>query len=153
VIDRAITADIPAVAALGGPFFAEASVPGEFNEDSFVTAWVNLMDSGIGAIHVVRREGRITAAIGGVCIVDFNTGDPVAMEMFWFADQSERSIENLRLLQRFEEWGRSCGAKRACMVHLKSINADRLKRFYERRGYTPLETYYWRNLGGEPSEN
>jgi hypothetical protein len=149
VIELASLTDIPAVAELGEPFFREASAPGKFDRQSFIAAWNGLIGSGVGSVHIVRKDDRVTAAFGGVCITDFNTGDPVAMEMFWFADPADRSIENLRLLRRFEEWAAAAGAKRVCMVHLKSINAERLERYYEKRGYVPLETYYWKDLGGD----
>ena len=146
MIQQAGVEDISRLTPLGDEFFREASLPGPFDAGVFTAYWVGLIESGAGAIFFSEDASGPTAAIGGVCLPDFNTGHVVAVEMFWFCTKAARSMTSIRLVNAYEQWASGRGAQRVCMVHLATDRANELRAFYARRGYRPLECYYWKDL-------
>jgi hypothetical protein len=64
----------------------------------------------------------------------FNFEHWIAQELFWWSE----GREGLRLLDAFESWAaQKCGSVR--MITLEAVNAERMGRLYERRGYRALE--------------
>lgn len=79
-----------------------------------------------------------TGAIGGMMAPHpFNHSQMMADELFWWSE----GREGLRLLEAYEEWA---GDAMIRMTALEAVEPERMKRFYERRGYRPLERAYVR---------
>lgn len=143
---RALTVNELAEAAQMGPaFFAEGGLPGSFVPDIFATKWASLIEQGIGFILGLFREGKLSGAFGAIVAEDLNNGELVANECFWFV-QPEARGRGFELLLAYEEEARKRGAKRCSMIHLKALQSERLGELYERRGYAPIETSYFKEL-------
>jgi GNAT superfamily N-acetyltransferase len=81
--------------------------------------------------------------IGGAMAPIFMTGERCAMESFWWA--RERGWE---LLKTFEQWARDQGCVGVLMLHMNGDErSERVVKIYERRGYAPRETGYFKELG------
>jgi GNAT superfamily N-acetyltransferase len=143
---RALTvSDLPEAALLGPQFFAEGGLPGRFVPDVFSAKWGSLIEQGIGFILGLFRDGRIAGAFGGVVVEDLNSGDLVASECFWFVTPESRG-RGFELLLAYEAEARKRGAVRCSMIHLLSLQPEKLGELYERRGYKAVETSYFKEL-------
>ncbi len=123
-------------------FFKESSTfKGEFCPEIFMSTWEFLYKTDQGIIFVLDNEGEIAGGIGGMAIPDCITGILSATEAFWYTRKEHRG-QGLRLLTAYEAWAKERGCKKVRMVHLSDLMPDRLRRFYEKRGYREIETTY-----------
>lgn len=136
--------EVESITHMGQEFFTEAKLPGGFKKDVFCKTWSNLISLGMGIILAAYKGNNQTVgALGAVIVPDLNDGDLVAQEAFWFMSAESRgSFAGARLLRAFEEIAKERGAKRLIMVHLLSLNADKLGKFYERMGYRATEVNF-----------
>jgi GNAT superfamily N-acetyltransferase len=75
-------------------------------------------------------------AIGGIKAPHpFNHAKLMADELFWWSE----GREGMRLLEAYEEWA---GDAIIRMTTLEAVNPDRMGKFYQRRGYRPLERVF-----------
>jgi GNAT superfamily N-acetyltransferase len=63
-------------------------------------------------------------------------------EIFWYVRKGYRGRYGIDLIEEYEQWAKQKGCKRIRMIHLVDLMPDKLKRFYERRGYKEIETVY-----------
>jgi GNAT superfamily N-acetyltransferase len=138
--------DLEDALALGPEFYAEAGLPGRFHQGTAVRTWAQLIKAGTGMVAVLGEPGCVVGAVGGLLYPDLNDGALVAAEAFWFVSPGARGRGALALLDEYEAWAREAGAARLSMVHLVSLNADRLARLYARRGYRPVEVHYIKEI-------
>jgi hypothetical protein len=132
---------------LAEAFFAESKLPGEFKWHHWYNTWSDLMAKDIGAIFCYFLDGRPVGVIGGLQFNCFNTGDHEIIEAFWYLLPNCRvGMAGIRLLDRFEEWGRQVGAVRCKMAHLEDVNPAIVADMYRRRGYVKQETTYRKEL-------
>lgn len=138
--------DVPSLVHGAKMFFDEFNLPGEFNKESFILSWQKLlrMESGI-ILALCKPDGKVMAAIGSVVNFDFNTGEKIAVEMFYYALPDARG-KALRLLPAIEEAAKGRGCKRNWMLCLENERADGMKKFYERGGYVPKERLFMKEL-------
>jgi GNAT superfamily N-acetyltransferase len=129
----------------GRLFFAEGKIPGGFVPEAFVFNWRRLITQGHGAILGQFDAEGIAGALGAVLAPDLNNNDLLATECFMYSLPHKRG-NGLRLLLAFEEWARQMGAKRVAMIHLLSLQPERLASLYHRMGYAPMEVNYVKAL-------
>lgn len=145
MIRRATPEDLPGIAKLGPRFFAEANLPGAFDERHWIRVWASLINAGIGMVLFSENGSGPTGAIGVVAYHDMNRGDLVADEQFWFVPAVERAGSlGLRLLRGAEKSLRELGVKRFRPGYI--AGDERLARLYQRLGYEPLETKMEKHL-------
>lgn len=137
--------ELPQIPAIGVAFFKEASLPGEMRHDVFVRNWEIYFDLNIGVMLGLFDGGKCTGVLGGLILPDPNDGELVASELFWYVLKEHR-IGGIRLLKAFEEHAKVRGAKRITMVHLLQENAEKLGRYYQKNGYSPIECHYIKQL-------
>lgn len=138
--------DVPALAPLGQRFFDEFNLPGQFSKEKFVLGWQRLIRSGSGVVLALTTpDGRILATIGCAVSDDLNTGDRMAVEMFFYALPEARG-HSIKLLPAMEEAARGRGCKRIWMIHLENDRSEGMKKLYERKGYRPQEHLYTKEL-------
>ncbi len=143
---RALTVEeLPKAAAMGSLFMQEGAMPGRFISDVFVARWTTLLNMGIGFMLGLFSEDKLSGVFGAIVSEDLNDGDLVANEMFWFVRPEERG-RGFSLLLAYEEEAKKRGAKRCSMVHLLSLQPERLSEIYKKRGYRPIETSYFKEL-------
>lgn len=137
MIRAATVSDIPALLAMGERFAAKARLADHvgYDPESMAATFRAMIERDEFCLFVGE-----TGAIGGlVAPHPFNHAQPIADELFWWSE----GFEGLRLLQAYEEWAASHGAI-IRMTALEAVEPERMKRFYERRGYQPLERAYVR---------
>lgn len=114
------------------------------NEVHYALYWDMILDSGRGAIFLAADNGEVCGGIGGTLNVNPLTGETMAVEAFWWMDESRRGgMTAVRLHRAFETWASDCGADSVNMVFMEKSMPDRLRGYYARAGYSLLETV-WR---------
>ncbi len=143
---RALTvSELPETALMAPAFFAEGKIPGRFVPEVFIAKWGSLIEQGIGFMLGLFRDGKLSGAFGAIVTEDLNSADLVANECFWFVLPEARG-RGFELLLAYEEEARKRGAVRCSMIHLLSLQPEKLGELYQRRGYTPVETSYFKEL-------
>lgn len=137
--------DWPDVLRMAAEFYAEAKLPGTLNPDVFRRNWSTYIARGYGVILVLRRDAATVGAIGGFIVRDPSNDDLVAAEGFWFVTEHARGA-GLRLFTAFETLARVRGCKRLTFVHLHALQSERLGALYQRRGFSPIEHHYVKEL-------
>jgi len=123
-------------------FAEESNLPGGLDPDQWVSSWTRLIDAGQGFM----LSTECGAAVAGILHPDMNNGDLVCQEAFWFVPKGSRHGIGLDLFAAWEAEASRLGAVRLIMVHLAQLDAARLGKLYQRRGYRPLETSYIKAL-------
>lgn len=103
-----------------------------------VVLWV--LENPDGAIFVSGND-PVTGMIALLCYDHQFSGERTAFEIVWWVDPEARG-DGVRLLREAEKWAKDSGAKAIQMV----APNERVGSFYERLGYTPVETSYQRSL-------
>jgi hypothetical protein len=131
-----------------GPMFHnEFHLPGSFDVNTFIDNWTKFINANIGAIWKLILNEEVAGYFGGMIVPDINDAQLVAQETFWYVKpEHRRSARGLSLLLNFENWAEAMGAKRIIMTHLCNQYSDALRTLYLRRGYTPLEINYVKEL-------
>jgi len=134
LIREATEADVHQLVQIGSHFFSEMgysrSVP--FDEVSCADGIHRLMSAG-AMIFVAEVDGEVAGAIIG--LMSSLWCQPhvrIAAEMAWWVMPKYRGIIGIRLMRKFEEWGKQQGAKFVVMSDIaldgKSDVADMLNR-------------------------
>jgi len=138
--------EVHKIAKFGKRFMIEGEVPGKLRRSVFTSNWAMLINSGSGVIWGAFDGERVIGALGALQYPDLNDGELVVTETFWFVDSEYRGKAGLQLFNIFEKWAVSIGAKRIIMGHLNKLLSDKLKIFYNRKGYEAFETHYVREV-------
>ena len=137
MIREATVSDIPALLAMGEKFAARADLAAHvgYDPESMEKTFAAMIEGEQFCVFIGD-----SGAIGGIIGPHpFNHAQPIADEFFWWSE----GREGLRLLEAYENWARERGAV-IRMTALEAVEPERMKRFYERRGYQPLERAYVR---------
>jgi GNAT superfamily N-acetyltransferase len=135
---------IPMVEAISA-FFRKGRVPGGFNYKAFLTTWDMLINMRAGVVFGIY-DPKPLGCLGALIHPDPMDGSLVITEAFWFVAPESRGVGRY-LLDELEEWGKEIGAKRLVMSHLVTIDdGARLGRFFVKRGFTPMELHYVKEL-------
>ncbi len=138
------TKDLPEIIPLYYKFFEEGDLSGKPSPATFKEGVKKLIDTGIVLSLVVG--GKVKGVMGGAVYDDFITGDVSCMEAFWYVDPDNRGVGGLKLFKRFEEEAKFRGAKRIWMMHLLSLNSEKMERYYTKSGYVLKEKVYLKEL-------
>ena len=124
-------------------FFSECQLPGSFKIEAFLHNWRMLLKNNMGAMWKLVNDGKMVGAMGGLLAPDMNDGEIVATEAFWYVmPEFRHSTGGLKMLVYFEKWAKEMGAKRIVMGHLLTNLPNALPEYYKRRGYSPTEIFY-----------
>jgi len=137
--------DLPEIIPLYYQFFEEGELSGKPDPHTFVGGVKKLMDTGI-VLSLVDDDGRVRGTIGGAIYDDYISGDISCTEAFWFVDKKHRGTGGLKLFKLFEKEAKAKGASRIWMVHLLSLNSEKMERYYLRSGYELKEKFYLKEL-------
>ncbi len=138
-------AELHDAAKMGHDFFNEGKLPGKFVIDVFMKKWTSLIEINVAFVLGLFSGDKVVGAFGAMVLEDINDGELVAAEAFWFVDEAHRG-RGLELLVAYEKEAKARGAVRCSMIHLLSLQPERLGELYKRRGYQPVETSYFKNL-------
>ena len=143
VIRPATHEDVPELVAMGKQFVQTAMYRDLLHENSaqISVAMVSLIDHESGTILVLECEGVLVGMMGIICAPHFLSGEIYASEMFWWVTPGKRG-DGVRILRAAELWAKKCGATKFQMV----APTERVGRFYDRMGFTRVETSYQKAL-------
>ena len=131
--------------SIADEFISESKEYIPFNKEAFKNNWVNLYAAQAGQILYAHRDGVKIGVLGYLVYNDLLSGEPSAMETFWFVKKEYRG-EGIKLLDEFENKSRSMGLSRVVMVHLSKLMPEKVKSIYLKRGYREIETSYVKEL-------
>lgn len=140
--------DVPAIAALGERFHAEAGWSDIFaySQEDCAASIGALLESEL-FICLVADEGEIVGIVGGIiCPVYFNRSHKSGEELFWYVSDNASQMTGLRLLDALEAEAKARGCESWQMKSLAKLNGDRMAKLYERRGYRPSEHTFIKRL-------
>jgi len=140
--------EIHRIQQIGDSFAKEAEYPGGFSLTEFCGVWAPLMANDSGTILVDEDEsGNITGALGMAFLKDGFSGQPVAMEQFWYVlPDARKTRAGLNLFFAFENQGKLRKARRLVMVHLVHLGGEKLRAFYESQGYKMVEQTFSKDI-------
>lgn len=87
----------------------------------------------------------LCGALIGAYYKEFFSDKPCTSEILWYVVPGSPKGTGTKLLEAFEEWSRSKGAKRITMGYMVH-NEERLESFYQKRGYVPFEKHFFKLL-------
>lgn len=134
---------------LANMFYVESKLPGTFKRDVFQKTWLTFLEKKIGAIWFATtvESSVIHGAIGGLKHPDPYDGELVVQEMFWFVEPTERmGLDAVRLYKALEHWAIEQGAKRLNMACVCNKHMASVRKFYENRGFRPVDVSYFKEL-------
>lgn len=144
-IRHVTTEELPILLEGGESFYKEGGMFGKFRADNFIRGWTRLLE-GTGTIMGMFNEfGDIEGALGGMHYPELNTGEVVAVELFWYMLPGSRG-NGLKLLKAFERWAAEENCDHVAMIHLTTLQPERLGEIYLRLGYELFECHYIKRL-------
>ncbi|MFN8758715.1 MAG: GNAT family N-acetyltransferase [Tagaea sp.] len=146
----ATEADVDALAAMGGRFFAFSpyarSVP--FDPETVRAVLAEAIGTPHAFVWIAEVDGTIAGALLGVLApLWFNPDALVATELAWWIDEEHRGgTLALRLHATFEEWADRAGAASVVMSDLVVPGAKSAGPLLERLGYRLVERTHLKEL-------
>jgi len=138
MVREATPADIPAMLAMGERFAAKAKMPFAFCRESVSQTLLHLIESPDGLVFITDD-----AAAGGLCHAHpFNHSVKVGQELFWWSE----GRGGMALITELEEAAAALGCSHWSMIALDTLHPEAVGRIYARRGYTPLERSFVKEL-------
>lgn len=148
--------ELPLCVPLGEAMHAEMRLPGSFQGEVFVERWRYFLAHFPSVILALWSEDALAGGFGALVAPDQYDQRLVANELFWYVHPPYRRRHGAQaLFEAFERWALAQGAEEARVVHLLTARDDqadamndRVARFYQRRGYRPLEMAWRKTLKG-----
>ncbi len=135
--------DADAILSLVHEFHAEGL--DEFNLFCDDDKAMNVIKANMKHGLVLTKDGEIIGCLGGELTSGIVTTDLVYQEQIWFVSKNHRQ-HGIRLIRELERKCSEWGVDKIVMVHLGSLNADKMKVFYERLNYRFLEAHYIKEI-------
>lgn len=145
---RLTVEELPRIRDIGREFNKSAGRKHPFNEAHFEAVWTTLLSTNIGAIlYEEDDDGKILGVIAAVFSADMFSGLLVAAETFWFILPEARGQRlSPRLLDAYEAEAKARGCTDILMVALAALSPEIVGAIYTRRGFTPLEVIYLKEI-------
>lgn len=143
LIRDAVYEDVPDLVDLGIRFISEGKYRDKIatNPEALAQMMFSLIENPYGLLLVLEKDGRLIGMFGAIATLSPYSGEPVAMELFWYVAPESRG-GGVRLLRRAEQWAREVGAKKMIGVsHTKKVG-----KFLKRYGYLPMEEHFLKVL-------
>ena len=141
---RAVRADLDTMVAMGREFLATV-YPQRLadNPDALRALGEQLLARPDSVLFVAEvPHAGVVGMIGMMVYPHPMSGERVASELFWWMDPAHRGAGGVWLLRQAEAWAQVQGAE---LLQMIAPNRD-VAAFYERIGFTAIETTYLRRL-------
>jgi GNAT superfamily N-acetyltransferase len=96
--------------------------------------------------HDPQEQMELRGAIAGIINESCFDGGKTASELFWYVWPGAPKGTGSLLLEAFEQWAKLRGCVRVSMAHMVHNEGERLGAFYSKKGYSPFETHYLKEL-------
>lgn len=140
--------ELPRIREIGREFTKAAKRKHPFNEQHFEAVWGTLLAIDIGVIFYEEdNEGKIIGVLAAFFNPDMFSGVLVAAETFWFILPEARGKHlSSSLLDAYEAEAKARGCADILMVALAELSPEIVGAIYTRRGFTPLEVIYLKEI-------
>lgn len=128
-------------------FYKVAPYSGDINEyrKHWLPNWKNLIDTRRGKIFALEKNQKIIGALGFLIAHALEDGALYCSEAFWYIDENHRG-SGIKIFNKFEDYAKSIGCKRITTSHLEKSMPEKFKKFYTRKKYKHIESYYLKEL-------
>ena len=150
MIREATPADIPRIVEMGRRFIAESSYKNHFaeNPEQMKTLAEQIISNPKGRILISEKDAKVNGMLALLLFPHYFSGEPIAIEVFWWVDPEARAgSTGLKLMRKAEEIALELGATKMQMV----APTERIGELYKHFGYTEVESSYQKNLNGGAS--
>lgn len=141
MIRLATEPDIPRLVEMGQRFRQETAYAKFLADNPEKMAELGRKLIAGNGLLLAECDGGIFGMLGFIVYPHFISGEMMAGEVFWWVDPEHRG-EGFKLLRHMEKMARLAGAKHMQMI----APTDRVASFYERVGYSQVETTYQKSL-------
>ncbi len=143
MIRRATLEDRARLIEMGQRFVAETPYAGliTIDPERLAVTVGSLLENPHAAVFVSGSDATLTGMIALLAYDHPFSGERTAFEVVWWVEPEARG-DGVRLLRAAEGWARDQGIKKMQMVAPDA----RVGGFYQRMGYSPVETSYQRSL-------
>jgi GNAT superfamily N-acetyltransferase len=144
-IRPATSADVPDILAMAHAFVASTEYAAHIalSAEHLTTLAERLIEGVDGDVLVAEDgAGRVIGMLALQAFTHPMSGQRIATEFVWWVDPAHRGTAGVRLLRAAEQWAKDAGAAALQMV---APNAH-VAAFYEKVGYSAVETSYMRPL-------
>lgn len=146
MILQAQTTDLERISDLGGMFFKECDLPGEFCRDLFIETYTRLMALDLVEIWHALDGDKVIGAIGMLFTPNSVSGAMTAQEIFWFvSDRHQSHGIKLMAMAKARAIIRKCRFLQMTSL-IKSPSHEKLCKFYECQGFKKLEVAFIMDL-------
>lgn len=131
-------------------FHAEAIKDYEqyIDESTFVDTVTKFRDQNARHSFLLVVDEKCQGVLSGFeCKTTYN-GKRVFQELVWYVNAPYRKY-GVILLRKAEEFAKTEGFDAMVMSLLENSKSDKLKTFYNRMGFKPMETHFIKDLNGE----
>lgn len=132
--------DVPDLVDLGIRFIESGKYRDKIkpNPEALAQMMFGLIDNPYGLLTVLEAaKGRNIGMFGAMATLSPYSGEPVAMELFWYVEPESRG-GGVRLLRHAENWARELGCKQFIAVsHTKKVS-----RFLKKSKFLGMEEHF-----------
>ena len=144
-VRHAVPDDVKEMAEIGRKFFDATILPqyADYDCASMEDTLTTFIEDPNGTALCLIDDGNIVGGIGGyVHPLYFNHSQFAAQQVFWFVLPEYRSRKSMRLLDAWESWSRSKGAKVIWSGAKMDDNYQGMEAMMARRKYAALEAVF-----------
>lgn len=98
-----------------------------------------------GNAFLLIEDDKCQGILAGMEYQSMMSGKRIFQEIIWYVNEPFRK-HGVRLFKTAEKILKSRGVGMMVMVVMENSKTKKIKRFYERIGFKPLEVHYMRNL-------
>ena len=113
----------------------------EMSENALADMFYNCKKSGLSLVI----NGKAVGLIAGVVTTPAHSKEQVWQEIVWYVEERYRKY-GVSLYKAMEKKLLEMGISKMVMVLMYNSKKEKLTEFYERLGYTPMETQFIKNL-------
>jgi GNAT superfamily N-acetyltransferase len=132
---------------MGARFASVSGAPIAYDEESARATLLKLINSDESVVLVADENGVVGMLGAMIYRHYFNLSHITGNELFWWIDPEYRHGSlAMRMFRALEEWAAQSGAHSFTVGALHAQSPEKLSRFYDRNGYSPLESTYTKVL-------
>lgn len=126
--------------------FEQASAFVKGSVDYAVKKYTRMMGEGRAAILLLLDgRGWMQGALGFIVSTEIHSGDPIAIETFWYVAPQYRG-RGTSLIGEYEKLACLMGCRKIAIAHLADSYPEKLEKLYTRKGFALIEKMYVKEL-------
>ncbi len=142
-VRRAEKKDIKQVDKLVKEFFENDIPVLQYSCEDSLSLIKDVIENKIG--FVLEKDSRVIGMLGGYVIGLYASKSRCFHEICWFVSEKHRRY-GVFLFNEVEKFCRLNGIDKMIFILLTNSVQDKVRKFYEKKGFVPLEEHYIKNL-------